>query len=185
MAYLPKTPPAFQGDIQHDLRDHLGDQRLLTLSDWVGEASTLYLRAADILRLRQQDALAITLDADERFDARSLWVAHDHMAAHWRAHRLPEVMAGRGRLSWPPAMLCNPVDSYRDLTAIFRQWLQLQTSAWADQMPDVLELFLRAVVGDHTRTGRFYEAELYFTLAELYPVPGVTSLKPLRTGRAA
>lgn len=180
MAYAPRTPPAFAQDIQHDLRDHLADQRLATLSDWMAEATDLYLRAADILRRRQRDALAITLDADDRFDARTLWAAHDHMAAHWRATCLPLVMRGRGRVVWPPAMLDNMTNSYRDLTAIFRQWLRIQTGLWADRMPDVLELFLLSVVGEHSRTGRAVEAELFFTLARLYPVTGCTVPSPLR-----
>ena len=185
MAYAPRTRPAFPGDIQHDLRDHLADQRLSTLADWVGEATRHYIRAADILRRRHVDTLAIALDADERLDARTLCVAHDHMAAHWRAEYLPQVIAGRGRLKWGPAEPCNFVNSYADLRAIFRQWLRLQTGIRADHMPDVLELFLLAIMGEHTRTGRHVEAELFFTLARIYPVPGVTPLEPLKGVAAA
>ena len=77
-------------------------------------------------------------------------------------------------------MLDNKTNSYRDLTAIFRQWLRIQIGIWADIMPDVLMLFLLAVVDEHSRTGRAVEAELFVTLAELFPVPGVTVPKPLR-----
>ena len=65
MAYVPKSPPVFTGDIQHDFRDHMLAKRQDTLSDWVGEASHVYLRAADILRCRQTDALAVSLDSDD------------------------------------------------------------------------------------------------------------------------
>ena len=94
MTVIRGTSPAFARDIQHDLRDHLAAQRLATLSDWMTEATGLYLRTADILRRRQREALAITLDEDDRLDARTFRVAHDHMAAHSRAMCLHTVIAG-------------------------------------------------------------------------------------------
>lgn len=179
MRYNPRSAMAFRGDIQHDLRDFMLDRRLATLSDWVGEAANLYLRAARILRVHDRDALAISLAADHRFDARTLFVAHDHMAAHWRANRLPKVMAGRGKMWWGPKKLMNHLDSYGELMAIFRDWIRCNVQAWSDHRQDVLELFLLAVVGDHTRTGQAVEAELFHTLGKLYPVPGRTLPEPL------
>ena len=179
MAYVPKTRPSFARDLQHDLRDHLLSLRLETIALWAGEASRLYLRAADILRRRKIDSLAIALDMDDRFDARTLWVAHDHMAAHWRAECLPQVMQTAGKMLWGPTRLVNMLNSYGELTAIFRSWLLMQANHWADHRPDVLELFLLARVGDHTRTGQAVEAELYFTLAWAFPVPGVKTPMPL------
>jgi hypothetical protein len=184
MAYAPHSPPAFPGDLQHDLRDHLYARRLDTLAEWVGEASHLYLRAAGILRRRMTDPLAVALDMDHRFDARTLWVAHDHMAAHWRATCLPEILRSRGKMLWGPRRLANPLNSYGCLTAIFRDWLRLQTGHWADHCPDVLELFLLAMVGEHTRTGKSVEAELCFTLAWQYPLPGVQTPMPRAPMRA-
>jgi hypothetical protein len=182
--YAPKSRPNFPGDLQHDLRDHLYACRLDTLAEWVGEASHIYLRAAGILRRRKTDPLAVALDMDHRFDARTLWVAHDHMAAHWRAACLPKVMQSPGKMLWGPSRLANPLNSYGCLTAIFRDWLRLQTTHWADRHPDVLELFLLAVVGEHTRTGQSVEAELFFTLAWTYPVPGVETPMPLAMMKA-
>lgn len=178
MAYVPKSPPVFTGDIQHDFRDHMLAKRVDTLSDWVGEASHVYLRAADILRCRQTDALAVSLDSDDQFDARTLWVAHDHMAAHWRNGQMREVMKRDG-LMWGPGKLFSMVNSYAELLALFRQWLCSQVTAWADRKPDLLELFLLAVVGEHTRTGQSVEAELFFALVRLYPVPGIRAPEPL------
>ena len=181
MAYLPRSPKAFPTDVQHDFRDHMYAVRSATLADWMGEAARTYLRAADILRRRRIDPLAIALDMDDLFDGRTLMVAHDHMAAFWRNCQMREVMAGRGRRYWgrEPEQLYNIVNSPRELIAIFRQWLRWQIGAWADRRPDLLELFLFAVVGEHTRSGHLVEAELYYTLATNYPVPGVRVPEPL------
>jgi hypothetical protein len=181
LAYAPKTPPHFPGDLQHDLRNHLLSLRLETIAQWEGEANRLYLRVADILRRRKIDPLAITLDMDDRLDARTLMVAHAHMAAFWRATCLPEVMQTAGKRRWGPQGLYNHLNSYGDLTAIFRSWLMMQTNHWADHRPDVLELMLLAVVGDHTRSGIAVEAEFFYTLAWDFPVPGVKTPMPLRT----
>jgi hypothetical protein len=182
--YAPRSRPAFPGDIQHDLRDHLLDQRPPTLADWVGEASALYLRAARILRCQDRDALAVSLAADPRFDARTLFVAHDHMVAHWRHAHLPQLMSRRGKAVWGPDQLVNTVNGYGELTALFRYSLRQITRAWADHRTDILHLFLLAVTGEHTRTGRRVEAELYYTLGDLYPVPGLRLPRPLPVGPA-
>jgi hypothetical protein len=73
-----------------------------------------------------------------RLDTLADWVAHDRLAAHWRA----------------------------------------------DRHPDVLDLVLPALLGDHTHSGRSVEAELFFTLAWAYPVPGVKTPMPLAMMRA-
>lgn len=175
---VPRSPPVFPGDRQHDLRDHLLACRLDTIGRWVGRAAGIYLRAAGILRLRHRDALAITLDADPRFDARTLVVAHDHMAAHWRARYLPEAMTGG-----PLQVLLDDRPclrhSYRGLRLRFQHWLLSEVDRWSDQRPDVLHLFLLASVMEHTRTGRSVEAEFYYTLVALCPVLGVTAPDPL------
>lgn len=181
MAYLPRSPRVFPADIQHDFRDYMYDVRLATLADWVGEGTRLYLRAADILRRRRVDPIAIALDMDEVFDARTIFVAHDHLAAFWRNGQMHEVMAGGYRKYWgrpPDELYCNN-RSPGELIAIFRQWLRWQTNDWADRKPDLLELFLLAILGEHTRTGQAVSAEFYFTVATLYQVPGVTVPKPL------
>jgi hypothetical protein len=68
---------------------------------------------------------------------------------------------------WGPGKLFSMVNSYAELLALFRQWLRWQVTVWADRKPDLLELFLLAVVGEHTRTGQSVEAELFFTLVRL------------------
>ena len=181
MAYLPRSNMSFPTDFQHDFRDHLYAVRTATLADWAGEAERVYLRAADILRRRRIDPLAIALDMDTIFDARTLMVAHDHMAAYWRTDQMHEVMASGGKKYWgiEPNHLYSQVNSLNELTAIFRLWLRWVVNAWADHRPDILELFLLTVVGEHTRTGQSVEAELFYTLATIYPVPGVIVPKPL------
>ncbi len=179
MAYRPRSTPAFSSDIQHDFRDHMLATRLESLSYWVSEASQTYLRAATLLQRHRIDALAISLDADLHFDARTLFVAHDHMAAHWRNGQMRDIMAGGNRLHWGPQQLYSTVNSYRELLALFRQWLLWQIKIWGEAVPDLLELFRLAVVGEHTRSGQSVEAELYYTLADLYPVPGRHTQKPL------
>jgi hypothetical protein len=179
MDYVSRSKPAFVGDIQHDLRDHMLDRRLDTLSVWVGTASERYLRAARLLGHQNRDAIAISLAQDDHFDARTLWVAHDHMAAHWRSHLMPPLRADprtAARYSQEDTW------SYFGLTQHFRGWLLHETAAWADRQPDVLHLLLLTVLGDHTRSGQSVEIELCLTLADLYPLPGLSVPKPLPNG---
>lgn len=179
MAYAPRSRPAFPGDRQHDVRDHQLDLRLDTLAGWVGTAAGLYLRAAIIVGVEASDPIADTLRADDRFDARTLWVVHDHMAAAWRAHEMPRILAepfrfigaedDRSVMTWAPS----------GLMMLFRRSLKDQTEGWGLSRPAVLRLFLRTLVADHGRTGQRLEAELFFALAHLYPVPGQHLPPPL------
>jgi len=173
MAYQPRSHPNFPGDIQHDFRDFMLDNRLETLAEWQGRAAEVWLRAARLTR-RMTDPLALCLADDDRFDARTLWVAHDHMAAHWRACHMAEAMLGRKWIDNPHFHA-----SYAGLLFRFRRFLCHQIDVWYDLKPDLLELFLLSVTGEHTARGQNVEAELFFTLADLYGVPGQNLPKPL------
>lgn len=180
MDHVARTRPCFPGDLQHDFRDFQLAQRLPTLSQWVSTAADTYLRAARILGVARTDPIADTLGADLRFDARSLLVAHDHMAAYWRAEHMPAILKGKLRLIGPEG--ARPLHlscSCAGLLFAFREWLDLSIDRWATHTPWTLNLFLRAVVGDHTATGQTFEAELWYTLAHIYRVPGVIAPKPL------
>lgn len=178
MAYVPRSRPAFPGDLQHDFRDFQLDHRRDTLAQWSGRAAGHYLRAAALLGVAGTDPIADCLQAEDRLDARTLWVAHDRMAAVWRRSALPGVLSGnltmletdsgRGVISSSPA----------GLMVLFRRWLEVETDSWARYRPPLLRLFLRAMLGEHSRSGQALEAELYFALAHLHPLPGETLPPP-------
>ncbi len=182
MAYVPRTRPAFPGDLQHDFRDYMLDQRLGTLADWHGEAADCYLRAARLTGVAHTDPIAVCLAEDDVFDARTIWVAHDHMAAHWRATCLEAVKGGReGYLVGPDLeFYCQ---SYAGLLFLFRAFLRRQVALWATAFPEILWLFCRAVTGEHTMTGQETEAALGLELYALYPVPGGHDEAPSRPHR--
>lgn len=94
MAYRPRSRPMFPRDLHHDIRDHMHDTRAETLALWTGWAADRYLAAVRLLGLRD-DPVADSLETFVHFDLRSLFVAHDHMAAHWRHQWLPRHLSGQ------------------------------------------------------------------------------------------
>ncbi len=166
MAYTPRSKPAFRTDLQHDIRDDLLDNRLATLTLWSDVATGAYLAAAGLLDIRD-DPVAICLAADDVYDARTLWLAHDRMAAHWRQAHLPS------RLAPGPIDLdgeSGKLVTYAGMRACFRRWLLGETRVWCVARPQLVRLMCLAMVGDHTRSGQKSEADLYFNLCDLYPV---------------
>lgn len=177
MAYLPRSRPNFPGDIQHDFRDFMLDNRLDTLAEWQGKAAEVWLCTARLTD-RIGDPISVCLAEDAIFDARTLWIAHDHMAAHWRAAHMQEAMTGREKITGPEdrPLYCR---SYAGLLFRFRRYLRRQIDVWSAIKPDLLHLFLLAVTAEHTKSGRIVEMELHIVLADLYPVPGQNLPKSL------
>jgi len=166
MAYTPRTRPAFRTDIHHDIRDDLLDGRLKTLTLWSDAAAGAYLSAAGLLDIRD-DPVAICLAADDVYDARTLWLSHDRMAAHWRQAHLPARLApGPVDLGGESGKLVTDAG----IRACFRRWLLGETRAWCMARPRLVRLMCLAMVQDHTRSGQKSEADLYFDLCEFYPV---------------
>ena len=171
MAYLPKSPMAFPGDLHHDFRDFQNDGRVGIIADWVGLAAKIYLDAAHLLGMAQ-DPIADCLAADSYFDTRTVWAAHDHMAMHWRAHWLERAFAGTHLKVEPGLFRCVPIYTYRDLQNAFGRWLMDETRSWARKNPARLRLMCRAVVGEHSQRGRADEMAFLYGLICEYRLPG-------------
>ncbi len=181
MAYVPRTPMQFPGDIQHDFRDYQADKARETISDWHGRAAETWLRAARLTGRQmggRTDPITDGLTGDGLFDGRTLWVAQSHMAAYWRAHHLHDALHSKERILGPPDRDLYTC-SYAGLLFRYRRYLLERIDIWYRIKPDLIELFLLAVAGEHTASGQAVEAELFYTLADLYPVPGLVTPKPL------
>lgn len=183
MAYVPRTLMVFPGDIQHDFRDHQLDLRLDTISRWYGRAADHYLRGWRILG-RPPDAIADCLCAEEVFDARTLWAAHDLLAAHWRARLMAQVVkgphTGRSLLSetehgdLPDRMILRR--SYNGRIALFRFWLNGVVDAMAHHAPEGIRLTCLAVMGEHLPGRLEHEIDLYDFLMKMVvgsPLPTI------------
>lgn len=169
MPYVPRSQMNFAGDIQHDLRDVFCDQRAETVALWAGEAAHAYLGAARLLGQRD-DPVADCLAAEDRFDVWTLQVAHDRLAAYWRATRLAEALADPGKcaLNTPRAV---PRSSYHALLVTWRAWLIGETRAWARTRPGNIRLICLILVQQNVTRGRVAEMDLYDAIKAQYPLP--------------
>jgi hypothetical protein len=183
MRYSSTSRRSFPQDRHDEFRDYMLYHRNETLSHWVGEIATIYLRAARLLAAKD-DPIAICLE-DEVFDARTLWVVHDHLAAHWRAKFLEK------NLTEGPAFVIGRTGnevfraSYSGLIGMFRFWVLNNTRHWSVKTPDLVRLICRVIVGEHGATGQTFEMALFDAFAHLFPVPGIqpltASFPPFRT----
>ncbi len=169
MAYRPRSRPNFAIDTQHDLRDVMQDRRLDTIAGWSGAVCAAYLEATVILGIAN-DPIALCLTDDALVDARTLWVAHDHMAAHWRSAFLTVILGSK------PAFVGHDDDSwlnisYTGLLFAYRQFLLSELALWRTDAPILIRLFCKAIVGEHTPSGRLDEAALFDALRLRYPIP--------------
>ncbi len=169
MAYFPRSEMAFSGDIHHDFRDFQIERRLDTISEWVGLAAQTYLNAARMMN-QMSDPIADCLAADHIFDARTVGAVHDHLASHWRAYWLEPALSGT-HLQVAPPFKCVPIYTYRDLLYTFRRWLLDETYSWSHSDVAHFRLMCRAIVGNHSLTGKVDEMAFLGGIITQYHLP--------------
>lgn len=173
MAYRARSRPWFPGDLQHDLRDHMHATHEETLSLWAGWVADKYLAAAEMAGLRD-DPVADSLLTFDKFDARTLLVAHHHMAAHWRLNWMPRFLSGEtpARLDTIPGASDSCLRGCpRSCTAVFRNWLRINVDYQALRVPLVIRRFCLVLVQQNTAPGIMAEIDLMESLRLHYPVP--------------
>jgi hypothetical protein len=166
MAYLPKTAMNFAGDLQHDLRDHQAQRRDQTIAIWASDIAQAYAEAAAVLGI-SDDPIAICLEQDDKIDARTLSIAHDHMAAHWRQTALAAALThpqteGHDRR--------YDLACYGALLQEFRLWLTTTSRSGAPHRSRYIRLFCLVLVQQNTRQGILAEIDLYRFLAQIFPI---------------
>lgn len=169
MAYVPRSPMAFPGDLQHDFRDFQLENRVEIIAAWMSTAADIYLRAARLLN-RRDDQIAMSFEVFDMLDARTLWASHDFMAAYWRAKWLKAALTGRHLVVEPP-FKCVPIYTYRDLQDAFLTWLLHQTQHWANKDAARFRAMCLSIVGDHSPKGQADEMAFLYGLKKSYPLP--------------
>lgn len=156
--YEARTVPSFPGDDWHELRDLQSDYAAHVLSRMAGRCAEFYLRSAVVLD-REDDAVAQCLRAESKFDLRTLYVAHAHMAAFWRhGDNLPDLM------------LPGLSDLYR-FQDQWADWAMSECTLWIVDNPRLIRLFCLVLVQQNTADGIVAECDLWDALKDHYPVP--------------
>lgn len=168
MAYSARSPQNFRGDLQHDVRDFMLDNRAGTTAVLAGEAARAYLAAAHLLD-RHGDPVADCLREDPLFDLRTLWVAHDLLAAHWRACFLPRFLAldPSVRRQLEGERFC----SYRLLLRAFVGWIGAEQALWCVQAPLIVRTICLILVQQNVSAGIMAEVDLFDLLHRRYRLP--------------
>lgn len=169
MAYRPRSLPNFRGDLQHDLRDAMHDARPDTLAQWAGWAADHYLAAARLLDVRD-DPVADSLEVFRHFDLRSLQVAHDHMAAHWRFRFLPDLLKAPVPGQPSPDTGGHFRASIAGCLYAFRLWLKRMVDFDAKRDPVVIRRLCLVLVQQNTLQGHLAEIDLHEALRTRYPL---------------
>ncbi len=175
MVYRPKSAPMFTGDLHHDIRDAFYAARGETVAMWAGWAADKYLMSCRTLGIRD-DPVADSLEAFVEFDLRTMQVAHDQMAAHWRHVWLPLMLDGTS----PKDVSAIPGvgdwahrGSMSTCLAVFRNWLRINIDFAADRDPVVIRLLCLVLVQQNTAQGYMAEIDLFDALRARYPFPTI------------
>ncbi len=160
MAEVWRTYPVFEGDDWHELRDAQYDQRENDLAIIMGRVCDMYLRAS-VVMAREDDPVAEAIRAGRFFDARSLMVAHAHLAAFWRLKH------GHVNPSLPGIL-----DMWSLLDA-WENWVMHEVTLWILDNPRLVRLSAlvcaRSLV--QTRDTIVAEMDLWDALKEYYALP--------------
>jgi hypothetical protein len=168
MAYSPRSPQNFRNDLHHDVRDFILDNRAGTTAALAEAAARAYLSAAHLLG-RPDDPVADCLQNEPRFDLRTLWVAHDMLAAHWRSRYLPLFISvdpsiRRYLLWWN---FC----SYKAVLNGFQDWIVAELALWCVHDPLIVRTVCLILVQQNVSAGIVAEMDLFDLLSRRYPVP--------------
>ena len=153
-----RTRPAFKGDDWQELRDEQARWAADTMSRVVGEVK-LYFQRAAVATDTQDSLLARTLRGEKEFDLRTVYVAHGHMAAHWRL--------SNGHLN-PTLPELSRVDRLADE---FMDWAKREPTQWFFENPRLLHLFAVATAGWQSVNTLQNEMALWDELKSWYPLP--------------
>lgn len=138
--------------------------RHVTMAAVIGEATTGYLAAAEVLG-RPDDPVADCLRADARFDLTALRPFHDLLAAHYR-HSLLEGSALQAE-GWISGHVGR-----------WMLWAEVEALNWSRRRPRLLRALMLVVVQPGTTQGVVAEWELWDEAVRAYPVPGARPTRP-------
>lgn len=153
----PQTRPVFFGDDWAELRDAQTTARAEAMARLAGCVCRTFLRAAVVMG-RETDPAAIALRRDLLFDLRATYVAHDHLAGHWRLVQ--------GHVHPPIPGLCDIRRMVRD----WQDWALREASLWVLDQPLLLRRFALVIAYSRTGDSLLHELDLWDTLKEQYPL---------------
>lgn len=153
-----RTRPMFKGDDWQELRDSQARWAADTMSRVVGEVNHYYQRAA-VATGTQESLLARALRGEKEFDLRTVYVAHGHMAAHWRL--------ANGHVN-PTLPGLYQVDRH---TEEFMEWAWKEPANWFFENPGLIHLFAVVIEGWQSVNTLLNEMALWDELKAWYPLP--------------
>lgn len=157
MSAGPQTRPVFLGDDWWELRDAQSAGRAELMARLAGLVCAFYQRAA-VVTGRETDPVAIAFRKEKLFDLRAVYVAHDHLAGHWRLIQ--------GHVHPPIPGLCDiprMLDDWRD-------WAMSEGRRWIVDQPILLRRFALVFAFSRTRDSLLHEMDLWDALKEHYPL---------------
>ncbi len=181
MAYRPKSKPNFADDRRHDVHDIMLAARGDTIPFWAGAAGRRYLQAARLLD-RMDDPIADSLQAIGQFDSRPLALAHDYLAAYWRAVALDAFLARKG-LFIDASDTCLPLlpkgksvlrCSYSAILAAFRHFLSMMVDYDSEVAPKLVRQICLVMVRQNSSQGVAAAIDLLELVRTRYRLPSKT-----------
>jgi hypothetical protein len=156
--YVARTRHVFPGDDWGELRDCQADYASVTMSRLIGQVAMFVQRSAVTVGA-ENELFAREMRAERKFDLRTMYVAHGHLAAFWRrenGHVHPTI----------PGLY-----DVERLANEFTTWATEQVAHWFLDNPRLVFLFAKVAIGWQSMRTVENEIELWNELKEYLPLP--------------